>query len=63
MQVLPHPPILRGVETVVSTMKKNGHEVVDWEPYKHDFAVNLINGIYAGDGGDVSHSLRTNPMH
>ncbi|KAI4126781.1 MAG: hypothetical protein LQ347_004836 [Umbilicaria vellea] len=50
--VLPHPPILRGVETVVSTMKKNGHEVVDWEPYKHDFAVNLINGIYAGDGGD-----------
>lgn len=35
-------------------MKKNGHEVVPWEPYKHDYAVNLINGIYAGDGGDVS---------
>ncbi|KAA6413951.1 MAG: acetamidase [Lasallia pustulata] len=50
--VLPHPPILRGVETVVSTMKKNGHEVIPWKPYKHDYAVNLINGIYAGDGGD-----------
>jgi len=49
--VLPHPPILRGVETVVSTLKKHGHNVTDWKPYKHDYAVNLINGIYAGDGG------------
>ncbi|KAL1886235.1 Acetamidase [Paecilomyces lecythidis] len=48
--VLPHPPILRGVETVVSTLKKNGHNVVPWTPYKHDFAVDLINGIYASDG-------------
>ncbi|KAJ9261569.1 hypothetical protein DTO195F2_4099 [Paecilomyces variotii] len=48
--VLPHPPILRGIETVVSTLKKNGHNVVPWTPYKHDFAVDLINGIYASDG-------------
>ncbi|KAL2014079.1 hypothetical protein VTN00DRAFT_1604 [Thermoascus crustaceus] len=48
--VLPHPPILRGVETVVSTLKQNGHTVVPWTPYKHDFAVDLINGIYASDG-------------
>ncbi|KAL2223232.1 acetamidase [Thermoascus aurantiacus ATCC 26904] len=48
--VLPHPPILRGIETVVSTLKKNGHTVVPWTPYKHDFAVDLINGIYAADG-------------
>ncbi|KAJ9411210.1 hypothetical protein DTO045G8_842 [Paecilomyces variotii] len=48
--VLPHPPILRGIETVVSTLKKNGHNVVPWIPYKHDFAVDLINGIYASDG-------------
>jgi len=57
--VLPHPPILRGVQTVVDTMKKNGHTVIPWKPYKHDFAVNLINSIYASDGGtDVFNTLK-----
>ncbi|KIW68847.1 acetamidase [Phialophora macrospora] len=56
--VTPHPPILRGIETVVSTLKKHGHTVIPWKPYKHDFAVNLINGIYASDGGtDVFSTL------
>jgi amidase len=56
--VLPHPPILRGVETVVSTLIKNGHNVVEWKPYKHDFAVDLISGIYASDGGaDVRRDI------
>jgi amidase len=56
---MPHPPILRGVETVVSTMKKAGHTVVEWTPYKHDYAVNLINTIYAGDGGtDIFNTLK-----
>ncbi|KAL1964320.1 hypothetical protein VTN77DRAFT_7140 [Rasamsonia byssochlamydoides] len=48
--VLPHPPILRGIEIVVSTLKKNGHDVIEWTPYKHDYAVNLISGIYTSDG-------------
>lgn len=57
--VMPHPPILRGVETVVSTMKKAGHTVFPWTPYKHDFAFDLINGIYASDGGaDVFETLK-----
>jgi len=57
--VLPHPPILRGIETVVSTMTKAGHTVFPWKPYKHDYAVNLINGIYASDGGtDVFNTLK-----
>ena len=56
---MPHPPILRGVETVVSTMKKAGHTVVEWKPYKHEYAVNLINTIYAGDGGtDIFNTLK-----
>ncbi|RFU31613.1 hypothetical protein B7463_g4747, partial [Scytalidium lignicola] len=57
--VLPHPPILRGVETVVKTLKNAGHNVVPWKPYKHDFAVELINNIYAGDGGaDIFAALK-----
>ena len=40
-------------------MKSNGHTVFPWKPYKHDFAVDLINGIYAGNGGtDVFHILK-----
>jgi len=58
-QVLPHPPILRGIQTVVDAMKEKGHTIVPWKPYKHDFAVNLINGIYASDGGtDVFNTLK-----
>jgi amidase len=57
--VLPHPPILRGMETVVSTLKKAGHNVFEWKPYKHDFGTNLINNIYAGDGGaDIFKDLK-----
>lgn len=42
--VLPHPPILRGVDTVVSTLKAAGHNVFQWTPYKHDYAVKIISG-------------------
>lgn len=57
--VLPHPPILRGVDTVVSALKTAGHTVFPWTPYKHDYAVNMIGGIYAGDGGtDIFSTLK-----
>lgn len=40
-------------------MKKAGHTVFPWMPYKHDFALDLINGIYASDGGaDVLATLK-----
>ncbi|KAJ5290310.1 uncharacterized protein N7443_010563 [Penicillium atrosanguineum] len=56
--VLPHPPILRGIEKVVSTLKENGHSVHPWTPYKHDFGHDLINNIYAADGcTDVLSSI------
>lgn len=55
--VMPHPPILRGIETVVSTLKDAGHKVVSWKPYKHDYAVDLIQGIYASDGGKDIHAV------
>ncbi|THZ13766.1 glutamyl-tRNA amidotransferas-like protein subunit A [Aureobasidium pullulans] len=55
--VMPHPPILRGVDKVVSTLRENGHEVIDWKPYKHDYAVDLIQGIYASDAGKDIHTV------
>lgn len=58
--VLPHPPIIRAVETVVDKMQKAGHSVLPWEPYKHPYAVDLINRIYASDGGtDVFNTLKS----
>lgn len=52
--VHPHPPVLRGVDMVVETMKKSGHKVLPWDPYNHTFAVDLINKIYVADGCAVS---------
>ncbi|KAH6957760.1 amidase signature domain-containing protein [Ilyonectria sp. MPI-CAGE-AT-0026] len=58
--VLPHPPIIRAVETVVDKMQKAGHSVLPWEPYKHPYAVDLINKVYASDGGtDVFNTLKS----
>ncbi|KAF7869862.1 hypothetical protein EAF04_004646 [Stromatinia cepivora] len=55
--VLPHPPVLRGIKTVADTLKKRGHEVFKWTPYKHDHAHNLINAIYGADAGKDIHSV------
>ncbi|THY73773.1 glutamyl-tRNA amidotransferas-like protein subunit A [Aureobasidium pullulans] len=55
--VMPHPPILRGVDKVVSILRENGHEVIDWKPYRHDYAVDLIQGIYASDAGKDIHTV------
>ncbi|KAJ5888523.1 acetamidase [Penicillium taxi] len=49
--VLPHPPILRGVETVVSALKQKGHTLLPWKPYKHEFSNDLINKVFSADGG------------
>jgi amidase len=54
---MPHPPILRGIEKVVSTLRENGHTLTDWEPYKHDYAVETIQGIYASDAGKDIHTV------
>ncbi len=41
--VKPHPPITRALKEVVKKLKEvRGIEVVDWKPYKHDFAWELI---------------------
>lgn len=54
-QVLPHPPILRGIQTVVDKAKEAGHTVVAWKPFKHQQAVDFANQVYASDAGEVRH--------
>jgi amidase len=51
--VLPHPPVLRALDKVLGLLAENGNTVVPWTPYKHDYAVDLTNQIFAADGCKV----------
>jgi amidase len=49
--VKPHPPILRGIKTLVSRLEKNPDiEIVEFPPYKHDEAWRIISSLYFADG-------------
>ena len=50
--VRPHPPVTRALNKVVEELKKMTEvEVVDWMPYKHGKAWEIISSLYFGDGG------------
>lgn len=51
------------MNTVVSTLTKDGHNLIQWTPYKHDYAVDMINGIYAADGSTVSTITPRSPPY
>jgi amidase len=56
---MPHPPILRGIQLVVSALQRAGHTIVEWRPYKHKYAVDLIRLIYRADGGEDIRNVLT----
>lgn len=44
--VIPHPPITRALSKLVEKLDKlEGIEIVEWKPYKHDLAWDLIVSI------------------
>ncbi|OWB55847.1 hypothetical protein B5S28_g1731 [[Candida] boidinii] len=49
--VMPHPPILRGIELVKNSLKSKGHEVIEFEkpPIPHGPLCSLLTSIYAAD--------------
>ncbi len=50
--VKPHPPVIRAISEVVSKLKVSPDiEVVDWKPFKHDEAWEIIASLYFCDGG------------
>jgi Asp-tRNA(Asn)/Glu-tRNA(Gln) amidotransferase A subunit family amidase len=49
--VKPHPPILRGINTLVDKLRGNPDiDIVDFPPHKHDEAWRIIASLYFGDG-------------
>ncbi|KAI1075752.1 amidase signature domain-containing protein [Whalleya microplaca] len=50
--VKPHPPVLRGLTEVVEKLRGSERiELVDWKPWKHDWAWEILAKIYFPDGG------------
>ncbi|KAI1857504.1 hypothetical protein JX265_011239 [Neoarthrinium moseri] len=50
--VMPHPPITRALEGVVEKLKTSSVvDVVEWKPWRHDLAWEIIAGLYFCDGG------------
>lgn len=50
--VRPHPPILRGIDTLTTKLKDHPDiELVDFPAYKHDEAWRIISTLYFSDGG------------
>ena len=50
--VKPHPPILRGMDTLVSKLRDHADvEIVEFPPYKHDEAWRIISSLYFADNG------------
>lgn len=49
--VKPHPPVIRALQEVAESLNHvDGIELVDWKPYKHDLAWEIIAGLYFCDG-------------
>jgi len=49
--VKPHPPVTAALHEVIEKLKGvDGVEIVDWEPYKHDEAWEIISSLYFADG-------------
>lgn len=50
--VLPHPPITRALTEITDKLRGvAGIELIDWKPYKHDLAWDIISSLYFCDGG------------
>ena len=49
--VKPHPPIIRALKEVVEKLQQSPDvEIVDWKPYNHDEAWEIIASLYFADG-------------
>ncbi|EON62575.1 hypothetical protein W97_01799 [Coniosporium apollinis CBS 100218] len=50
--VRPHPPVTRALKEVVDKLAEvDGIEVVEWNPWKHDLAWEIIASLYFCDAG------------
>lgn len=52
--VKPHPPVTRALRLLVEKLKTNGNfEIVEWKPYKHDYAWEILVSLLR-DIGEIN---------
>ncbi|KAG5636313.1 hypothetical protein H0H81_008427 [Sphagnurus paluster] len=52
-EVVPHPPIVRGLEETKRALEKAGHKVIDWKPLNHSMIMSVGQSIFdAGFAAD-----------
>ena len=57
--VTPHPPVARGLRTVVERVKQAGHKVIEWNPPDQRKAKRVHLAFLKADGGhDIHKQLR-----
>lgn len=49
--VHPSPGILRGVDIAVQALKKQGHDIIEWDPKDHERLDAIITEFFLADGG------------
>ncbi|KAF2994002.1 hypothetical protein E8E13_002387 [Curvularia kusanoi] len=55
--VKPHPSITRALNTIVSKLRANDVEIVDFAPHLHDKAWTILASLYYPDGGQADSEL------
>ncbi|KAG6908272.1 hypothetical protein DXG01_005537 [Tephrocybe rancida] len=45
---VPHPPIIRGLETAKKALLAAGHQVIDWKPLEHQALIDIAFSIFRG---------------
>ncbi|KAJ3910090.1 general amidase [Lentinula edodes] len=50
--VVPHPPIIRGLEVVKKALLNAGHKVIDWKPLKHAEMFKCLHDIWAAGAAE-----------
>ncbi|OAK97538.1 amidase [Phaeosphaeriaceae sp. SRC1lsM3a] len=54
---LPTPPVTRALKETADSLKRAGHEVVDWDPKLHPKALELLGRMFVADGGKSVKAL------
>ncbi|KAF8801241.1 amidase [Phlegmacium glaucopus] len=44
--LVPHPPVIRGLEETKQALLKSGHKVIDWKPLKHSEICQTISAVW-----------------
>ncbi|KAF4965427.1 hypothetical protein FSARC_6778 [Fusarium sarcochroum] len=50
--VRPHPPITRALRDVVEALKREGHEILEWNTDLHEQCIRTMDQFYTADGGE-----------